>query len=150
MSLDHLFNMEEKEKKILFEKAVNFGKSLQLINILRDLPEDLRMGRCYIPSQTLHEIEMTSEDLLEMNNIEKFRPLYDSYILRAENYLDDAVDYIKMLPRSQFIKTGPSPVRCSKVFEIAPPVPKGSSSTEIITSKGRLDDEKKLCISSTL
>ena len=24
------------------------------------------MGRCYIPSQTLHEIEMTSEDLLEM------------------------------------------------------------------------------------
>ena len=50
MSLDHLFNMKEKEKKILFEKAVNFGKSLQLINILRDLPEDLRMGRCYMPS----------------------------------------------------------------------------------------------------
>ena len=37
-----------------------------------------------------------------MNNIEKFRPLYDSYIIWAENYLDEAVDYIKMLPRSQF------------------------------------------------
>ncbi len=102
MSLDHLFNLKEKEKEILFEKAVNFGKSLQLINILRDLPEDLRMGRCYIPSQTLHEIGITAEHLLEMNNIEKFRPLYDSYIFRAGNYLDDAVDYIKMLPRNQF------------------------------------------------
>ena len=102
MSLDHLFNLEEKEKEILFEKAVNFGKSLQLINILRDLPEDLRMGRCYIPSQSLHGIEMTSEDLLEKNNFEKFKPLYNSYLFRAENYLDDAVDYIKMLPRSQF------------------------------------------------
>ena len=60
------------------------------------------MGRCYIPSQTLHGIGMTSEDLLEMNNIEKFRPLYNSYLSRAENYLDDAVDYIKMLPRNQF------------------------------------------------
>ena len=102
MSLDHLFNLEEKEKEILFGKAVNFGKSLQLINILRDLPEDLRMGRCYIPSQSLHGIDMTSEDLLEKNNFEKFKPLYNSYLFRAENYLDDAVDYIKMLPRSQF------------------------------------------------
>ena len=102
MSLDHLFTLKEKEKEILFEKAIKFGKSLQLINILRDLPEDLRMGRCYIPSKTLRGIGMTSEDLLEMNNIESFRPLYNSYLFRAENYLDDAVDYIKMLPRSQF------------------------------------------------
>ena len=94
--------MRDHKKEILFEKAVKFGKSLQLINILRDIPEDLKMGRCYIPSRTLDGIDMTTQDLLEMKNIEKFRPLYNSYIDRAEKYLDEAVDYIKMLPRNQF------------------------------------------------
>ena len=27
----------------------DYGKGLQLLNILRDLPEDLQSGRCYIP-----------------------------------------------------------------------------------------------------
>ncbi len=29
--------------------GINFGKGLQLVNILRDLPADLRAGRCYLP-----------------------------------------------------------------------------------------------------
>jgi farnesyl-diphosphate farnesyltransferase len=29
--------------------AVEYGKGLQLVNILRDFPEDRRMGRCYLP-----------------------------------------------------------------------------------------------------
>jgi len=102
MSLDHLFSLEERKREILFDKAIKFGKSLQLINILRDLPEDLRMGRCYIPIQSMNQIGMTAEDLLDKNNIGKFRSLYDSYIDRAEDYLDEAVDYVQMLPRSQF------------------------------------------------
>jgi farnesyl-diphosphate farnesyltransferase len=30
--------------------GIDFGKGLQLVNILRDLPNDLRMGRCYLPA----------------------------------------------------------------------------------------------------
>ena len=33
----------------LEQLAVEYGKGLQLVNILRDLPEDRRMGRCYLP-----------------------------------------------------------------------------------------------------
>lgn len=29
--------------------ALNYGKGLQLVNILRDLPSDLAAGRCYLP-----------------------------------------------------------------------------------------------------
>ena len=101
MSLNHLLSITDDKKNILFERAVNFGKSLQLINILRDLPEDLRMGRCYIPNQALHDIGMSAEELLESDNIERFRPLFDSYLDLAEDYLDDAVEYIKMLPKRQ-------------------------------------------------
>lgn len=33
----------------LLEKGIAYGKGLQLVNILRDLPTDLRNGRCYLP-----------------------------------------------------------------------------------------------------
>ncbi len=33
----------------LLDKGVLFGKGLQLVNILRDLPADLATGRCYLP-----------------------------------------------------------------------------------------------------
>ena len=62
------------EKKF-FEKGVRFGKALQVINILRDIPEDLRFGRCQIPRQELDKHGMKPDDLLTPNNIEKFRPL---------------------------------------------------------------------------
>jgi farnesyl-diphosphate farnesyltransferase len=31
--------------------AAEFGKALQLVNILRDLPADLRTGRSYLPAE---------------------------------------------------------------------------------------------------
>ncbi len=34
---------------VLIEQGITYGKGLQLVNILRDLPADLSMGRCYLP-----------------------------------------------------------------------------------------------------
>jgi len=33
--------------------GVRFGKALQLTNVLRDCPRDLRIGRCYFPRDLL-------------------------------------------------------------------------------------------------
>lgn len=33
----------------LLEQGIEYGKGLQLVNILRDLPADLKAGRCYLP-----------------------------------------------------------------------------------------------------
>jgi farnesyl-diphosphate farnesyltransferase len=33
----------------LIEWGIEYGKGLQLVNILRDLPADLKAGRCYLP-----------------------------------------------------------------------------------------------------
>jgi farnesyl-diphosphate farnesyltransferase len=35
--------------------GIRFGKGLQLVNILRDVPEDLRKGRCYLPETKLRD-----------------------------------------------------------------------------------------------
>lgn len=37
------------------ERGIRFGKGLQLVNILRDIGKDLKMGRCYFPLDTLGE-----------------------------------------------------------------------------------------------
>jgi farnesyl-diphosphate farnesyltransferase len=102
MSLAHIISIPPEQEEEFFEKGVRFGKALQMINILRDIPEDLRFGRCYIPSQKLSEHGMEPTDLLEPENIEKFRPLYDEYLDLTNEHLDAAIEYIKMLPETQF------------------------------------------------
>jgi farnesyl-diphosphate farnesyltransferase len=102
MSLEHLFETDAETRKKLFETGVRFGKALQLINILRDIPEDLRLGRCYIPEPDLAAHGLSPSDLLDANNMERFRPLFEGYIDKAEAHLDAAVDYIGMLPHRQY------------------------------------------------
>lgn len=41
------FSLED--ESVLLDRGVRFGKGLQLVNILRDLPFDLSQGRCYLP-----------------------------------------------------------------------------------------------------
>ena len=101
MSLEHLFTLPEKKEKEFFEKGIRFGKSLQMINILRDIPEDLRFGRCYIPEQALKRHNLKPEDLMDDKNIDAFRPLYDEYLDLTNQHLDAAIEYISMLPDSQ-------------------------------------------------
>ena len=102
MSLAHLFKLETEKETDLFEKGVRFGKALQMINILRDIPADLELGRCYIPRKSLGEHGLTPRDLLDKSNMDSFRLLYDEYLDLTSQYLDSAVQYIEMIPHSQF------------------------------------------------
>ena len=102
MSLAHIISIPEEKRDEFFEKGIRFGKALQMINILRDIPEDLRFGRCYIPIEGLDRYELKPEDLMDHNNIDTFRPLYDEYLDITDGHLDAAVEYIKMIPDKQF------------------------------------------------
>ncbi|MDP6234819.1 MAG: phytoene/squalene synthase family protein [Candidatus Poseidoniaceae archaeon] len=102
MSLEHVISLPSEKQDEFFEKGIRFGKALQMINILRDIPEDLRFGRCYIPGEELARFGMKPEDLLDHSNIERFRPLYDEYLEITNNHLDAAIEYIGMLPDGQF------------------------------------------------
>ena len=102
MSLAHLMSLSPEKENEFFEKGIRFGKALQMINILRDIPEDLRFGRCYIPSDALARYDLTPNDLLDDGNIGKFRPLYNEYLDLANGHFDAAVEYIRMLPEGQF------------------------------------------------
>ena len=102
MTLAHLIHLNQKNEEKMYERGVRFGKALQMINILRDIPEDLRFGRCYIPSHSLEENALTAEELLKPENMDRFRVLFDQNLDIATSHLDAAVEYIGMLPFSQF------------------------------------------------
>ena len=103
MSLDHIFKLKEENLEVeLFEKGIRFGKALQMINILRDIPADLSLGRCYIPRGKMERYGITPTDLLEPSSMDSFRPLYDEYLDLTDEYLTSAVQYIEMLPHWKF------------------------------------------------
>ena len=137
MCLRHAFRVGDREKEEMMEAGVRFGKALQMINILRDIPEDLGIGRCYIPSDDLNNVGLTPEDLLEKANMDSFRPLMDIYIQRAEEHLMEAVKYIQMLPHRQYRLRGACMI----------PVIIGKRTLELLKTENVLDGEKRIKIS---
>lgn len=57
-----IFGARDKESE---NYAVHLGHALQLTNILRDIGEDARMGRVYLPGELLREHGIREEDLLK-------------------------------------------------------------------------------------
>ena len=75
--------------------GVNFGKGLQLVNILRDMPADLRAGRCYLPADELREAGI--EPAAIMGLPEAARGVFDRWMQKADGYLDNGFEYIEVL-----------------------------------------------------
>ena len=98
----HLFPKRYMDEAQLLADGVRFGKGLQLVNILRDLPADLKKGRCYLPTDKLEPAGLRPEVLLSPANEAKFRPLFHEYLDRAESHLAAGWAYTNTLPFGQF------------------------------------------------
>jgi phytoene synthase len=72
------------------EYAVNLGVALQLTNILRDIKEDARRGRIYIPAEDLRRFGYAEEDLLACRYTPEFVNLMRFECERASAYFDVA------------------------------------------------------------
>lgn len=99
----HLFPVAPLDDAKLLHDGVRFGKGLQLVNILRDLPRDLRQGRCYLPQDRLHAIGLAPADLLDPANEPEFRALYHTYLDQATAHLAAGWEYTNTIPR-RFIR----------------------------------------------
>ena len=73
------------------ERGVRFGKGLQLVNVLRDIPKDLRIGRCYLPVSEPHA-------LLNPSAFRVLKPTYDRWLGVAVEHLDAGWQYTMQIP----------------------------------------------------
>jgi farnesyl-diphosphate farnesyltransferase len=81
--------------------GVRFGKGLQLTNVLRDLPRDLRHGRCYLPAHDLGLLGLEPRDLLDPASGPALRPLLVELLNVALDHYEAGWQYTFALPRAE-------------------------------------------------
>jgi farnesyl-diphosphate farnesyltransferase len=94
MCIAHLKGLESWSSGEMEQLGIRFGKGLQLVNVLRDLPKDLRIGRCYLPVKD-------PRTLLDPGNYDSIRVLYNGWLDKAVEHLDAGWQYTMKIPRSQ-------------------------------------------------
>ncbi len=74
------------------QHGIAFGKGLQLVNILRDIGKDSRLGRCYLPS----EQQGLTPDQIEASPA-VLRPVWKQWLAPCEAHLSQGLLYIQAL-----------------------------------------------------
>ena len=87
----HLPEFSKQSGQHMKTLAVEYGKGLQLINVLRDIGADLQAGRCYLPADELHSLGMTPADLRQKAALAQ--PVFEQWRQRAETGISAGVDY---------------------------------------------------------
>jgi phytoene synthase len=72
------------------EYAERLGLAFQLTNIIRDVGEDARKGRIYLPVNELQQFNVTAADLLNARHSENFEKLMAFQAGRAQKIYDEA------------------------------------------------------------
>ena len=99
MSVLHTDSMAHWDEQEMRSLGVRFGLALQMTNILRDLPKDLQMGRCYLPQTELYRAGLLPRDLLDAARIDSARPVLSWGIRRTLDHYSAAERYILAIPR---------------------------------------------------
>jgi len=76
--------------------AEKLGLAFQLTNIIRDVGDDARKGRIYLPVNELQQFGVTANELLKLQHSEKFEALMRFQAERAQGIYDEA---LALLPK---------------------------------------------------
>lgn len=96
LALIEVFGYED-ERAV--EYAVDLGIALQLTNILRDITEDLEIGRVYLPADELAEYGVSVDDLRSRRVTPEFRRFMKFQVERARRYLASGVRLFPLLDK---------------------------------------------------
>ncbi|HCY62777.1 MAG TPA: squalene synthase HpnD [Oxalobacteraceae bacterium] len=77
--------------------AEKLGLAFQLTNIIRDVGEDARKGRIYLPVNELQQFNVTAADILNARHSENFEKLMRFQVQRAQKVYDEA---FALLPKA--------------------------------------------------
>ncbi len=79
--------------------AHDLGMAFQLTNIIRDVGEDARRGRVYLPMDELKRFNVPVADILNSKYSDNFRTLMEFQIERAEHYYAQAMSQLPKVDR---------------------------------------------------
>lgn len=80
--------------------ATELGTALQLTNIIRDVGEDARRGRIYIPVDELQQFNVPAADIMNARETPEFTALMQFQAERAQSCYTSALDTLPIADRS--------------------------------------------------
>jgi len=82
------------KEDLLLEKGRRLGQGLQLVNILRDIHEDIPQGRCYLPADELREAGWNEGTDLSADQL---GPVWTSWLAVCREHLGEGHHYVRQL-----------------------------------------------------
>ncbi len=102
VTMTHVPALQHWDAALMEARGIHFGKGLQLTNILRDIAQDLRIGRCYLPRTELASLGVNPPQLLDLQMVEKVRPLFDEYLDLTLSHYREGWAYTLAIPRQEW------------------------------------------------
>ena len=93
-----VYGPSEPEKAMRYAEAL--GLALQQINIIRDVGEDWRLGRVYLPQDELERFGVTEADIEAGRTGPEWRELMEHQAVRAEQLLAEGLKLLRHLDRA--------------------------------------------------
>ena len=95
----HLPALESWNLPAMRELGVRFGKGLQMTNILRDVDQDLALGRAYFPQPRLEAAGVTPEELRAGRSRSRLKPILDDLLELTMGHYRAGWEYTLAIPR---------------------------------------------------
>ncbi len=84
---------------VALERADDLGRALQLTNILRDVLEDMELGRVYLPQEDLERFGVTEATIQDGHRSPQWNALIDFETQRARELFESGYRVLDYIPR---------------------------------------------------
>jgi len=102
VTMAHTPSLQHWEPALMEARGINFGKGLQLTNILRDIAQDVRNGRCYLPRTQLAVLGVQPHQLFDPATVETVRPLLNELLDLTLSHYREGWVYILAIPKHEW------------------------------------------------
>jgi len=102
VTMAHIPSLQQWEPALMEARGVRFGKGLQLTNILRDIAQDVRNGRCYLPRTELAALGVQPHQLFNPTTVETVRPLLHELLDLTLSHYREGWAYTLAIPKQEW------------------------------------------------
>ena len=85
------------------ELAYALGAAVQLTNIVRDVHDDAKLGRVYLPQDLLTKYKLTNEDVLNNTQPQVLARVLQELAQLSKNYYAQATQIMRTLPKRKML-----------------------------------------------
>lgn len=124
--------------------AHDLGMAFQLTNIIRDVGEDARKGRIYLPLDELRKAKVSEDDILQNRETPAVKELIEYQIERAETYYDKALHELPAEDAKQQL----AGLMMAAIYRTLLREIKADSAEKVLNSKTSLPPLRKLLLAA--